>query len=666
MKTGTLFGYLIAAAIGFGVGFAVKDSRDGTLKAEAKKPPKAAEPSEAQAAAKPKAKAAGAKDADVFKVPVGDSVQKGPDDALVTIVAFSDFQCPFCSRVLPTLTKVEEKYGDDVRMVFKHNPLPFHRQAPLAHEYALAAAEQGKFWEMHDKLFQNQKALQPDDLKKYAEEVGLDLQKVEAYLESGKGKKVIAEDQKLARQIGATGTPSFYVNGVKIAGAQPYPKFEQIIDARMAVAKKALEKGVRRSGLYAALIEEGRTSPPPRPKRKPRKQPPAVRQEVALSDATPTKGADAPLVTIVEFSDFQCPFCARINPTIDEILKTYGDDVQVRFRNLPLGFHQRAEPAARAALAAHAQGKFWEMHDKLFANQRALQDDDLKKYAEELGLDVAKFEEDMASEAIKKQVKADMAAARKYGARGTPTSFVNGVPVRGAQPFARFKGRIDAEIELAEKLIEEGVKRSEVYAEILKREAGKAPDGGKAKPAAAKPQPKKEEKPVDIELGKAPLHGDEDAPVQVVVFSDFECPFCGRVNPSIDKLKEEYGDKVAVAFKHYPLPFHQNARRAAIASLAAHRQGKFWEMHDKLFANQRALSEDDIRGYAEELGLDMDEFEADLNDPELEAWVDADMKEGRGFGVTGTPATFINGRKIVGAQPYSAFKKKVDEVLSES
>jgi protein-disulfide isomerase len=642
---------IVTAALGVVVGYAVRDGRDGGSG-------RAAKTAEVDTVvADP-----GDTDADVFKVPVGDSNQKGPDDALVTIVEFSDFQCPFCGRVNPTLDEIQDEYGDDVRIVFKHNPLPFHRDAPLASEYALAAGEQGKFWEMHDKLFQNQKALKKESLDAYAKELGLDLDAVHAYVKSGKGKKIIAEDQKLARSLGASGTPSFFINGVKIAGAQPYPSFKKIIDERLAAAKALVAKGVSKDQVYAALTKNGRTSPPPPPKRE---QPKLTRQRVKLYDDTPKKGGDQPLVTIVEFSDFQCPFCSRVNPTLDRVMKEYGDEVQIRFRNQPLSFHKQAMPAAKAALAAHRQDKFWEYHDKLFENQKQLSESDLKRYAKELGLNMSEFEKDMNSPAIAKQIAKDQADATRWGARGTPTLFVNGVPIRGAQPFPAFQKVIDEEIELAEKLMKEGVERADLHEEIIEREGGKGVDDGQAA-APSKPSRPKPAAPVDVEIGKAPTAGQKGAPIEVVLYSDFECPFCGRVNPSIDKIKEDYGDKVVVAFKHYPLPFHRNAKPAAIASLAAHRQGKFWEMHDKLFENQRALSESDLERYAKEIGLDVAKFKKDMNDPALAKWVDQDMAEGSKHGVRGTPATFINGRLVSGAQPYDAFKSVIEDELGKS
>lgn len=651
MKTGAAFiGFMFSAAVGFAVGYTVKLGQDGAEKGGETPPPEVGRAGKA-----PPAPGAGAPAGDIYNVPVGNAYQKGPDDALVTIIEFSDFQCPFCQRVLPTLERIRQTYGEDVRIVFRHQPLPFHKQAPLASEYALAAGDQGKFWEMHDKLFENQKALMPADLERYAKELGLDLDKIQAFIASGKGKKMIAADQAVANKVGARGTPAFFVNGEKISGAQPYANFEKVIERQKKRAEQLLAGGISKSVLYAKLVEKGRTTAPT-PARA--KRPPATRQKVSLVDGTPVRGARRPLVTIVEFSDFQCPFCSRVNPTLDKVLEEYGDDVQLRFRNQPLGFHKRARPAARASLAAHAQGKFWKMHDKLFENQRALEDADLERYAKEIGLDLIKFKRDMVSSRIDKQIERDQADAARWGARGTPTLFLNGVPIRGAQPLARFKSVIDRELKLAKKLLKEGVDRSEIYAEIIKREAGKAVAGPSR---AAAPRG-----PVKVDIGKAPTYGPKNAPVKVVVYSDFECPFCGRVNPSLDQIKKEYGDKVQMAFKHYPLPFHPNAKPAAIASLAAHRQGKFWQMHDKLFANQRALSRDALVGYAEDLGLDVGKFTKDLDDPTLAKWVDKDMAEGARFGVKGTPATFINGRMVSGAQPFSAFKTVIDSELQKA
>jgi protein-disulfide isomerase len=147
--------------------------------------------------------------------------------------------------------------------------------------------------------------------------------------------------------------------------------------------------------------------------------------------------------------------------------------------------------------------------------------------------------------------------------------------------------------------------------------------------------------------------------------SDFQCPFCGRVTPTLKQIEEEYGDRVRIVFKHLPLGMHPKAPAAHAAAEAAHRQGKFWEMHDKIFANQANMSPEQYVIYAQEIGLDVERFERDVVSSEVKARVDADAKEAASLGVTGTPAFFVNGRFLSGAQPFAAFKSLIDEELGK-
>lgn len=144
-------------------------------------------------------------------------------------------------------------------------------------------------------------------------------------------------------------------------------------------------------------------------------------------EGSPVRGpAEAP-ITIVEFADYQCPYCARSEALIEEALKAYPDQARFVFKHFPLtSSHPQALPAALAAVAAQRQGKFWEMHALLFANQRALAPEQLEEYARRLGLDMDRFRADMAAEDVKAQVEADRRLARRAGVRGTPTVFVNG------------------------------------------------------------------------------------------------------------------------------------------------------------------------------------------------------------------------------------------------
>jgi protein-disulfide isomerase len=170
-----------------------------------------------------------------------DAPSKGPRSAPVTVVEFSDFQCPYCGRVLPALKRIQETYGDRVRLVFRNFPLGVHPLAPKAAEAAICAHEQGKFWEMHDKLFGDQQKLQVADLKASAAAIGLDTEAFDQCLDSGKHEATWKEERDEGERAGVTGTPAVFVNGRLVGGAQPYEAFAQIIDDELE--RKGIVKG---------------------------------------------------------------------------------------------------------------------------------------------------------------------------------------------------------------------------------------------------------------------------------------------------------------------------------------------------------------------------------------------------------------------------------------
>jgi protein-disulfide isomerase len=160
-----------------------------------------------------------------------------------------------------------------------------------------------------------------------------------------------------------------------------------------------------------------------------------------------------------------------------------------------------------------------------------------------------------------------------------------------------------------------------------------------------------------------PAQGPTTAPVTIVEFSDFQCPFCSRLIPTLDEVKKKYGDKIRLVFRQYPLPFHQNAQKAAEASLCANDQGKFWQMHDAMFGNQSALAVEQLKAKAAELGMNAEQFNKCLDSGQHVAAVAADQKDGSAVGVNGTPAMFINGRFISGAVPIEKITSVIDDEL---
>lgn len=155
-------------------------------------------------------------------------------------------------------------------------------------------------------------------------------------------------------------------------------------------------------------------------------------------------------------------------------------------------------------------------------------------------------------------------------------------------------------------------------------------------------------KPREIPIKGRPIYGTESAPVTVVVFADFQCPHCKAEAPGLQKAVDQFRGRARLIFKHFPLMGHDRAKVAAIATEAAHEQGKFWEMHNVIFENQDRLSDEDIMGYAQGIGLDMTKFKTSFDAQKGKATVEADKAHGETAGVDGTPAVFVNGRRANG------------------
>jgi protein-disulfide isomerase len=379
----------------------------------------------------------------VFKVPVGQSPVLGSNNALVTIVEFSDFQCPYCSKVEPTLKTIREKYGDKVRLVWKNEPLPFHPRAEPAAEVAMEArAEKGDkgFWDVHDKLFASQPKLDDPDLEKVAQDAGLNMDKVREAMKTHKYKAMIDGDADLADDMQASGTPHFFVDGRRLVGAQPPEKFEKIIDEELVKAQGLISSGKKPSEVYDAMIANGKGAPE------------VEKKNVASSPSAPARGNLKSKVTIIEFSDFQCPFCKRAEDAVNQVMQAYGDKVRFEWRNLPLPMHPDAPLAAQASMEAYKQkgpDGFWKMHDLLYANQPSKEKQDglkreaLDTYAQQLSLDMGKWKTALDTQSHKAEVDADAKIGNDAGIQGTPAFVINGYFINGAQPFPKFRKVIE-------------------------------------------------------------------------------------------------------------------------------------------------------------------------------------------------------------------------------
>lgn len=393
-----------------------------------------------------------------YNVEIGDAPTRGPDDAPITIVMFSDFECPFCTRAMQTIQTLETLHQGEIRLVYKSFPIARHPQAMLAALMAMSAAEQGAFWGFHDRIFSGDGIATPT-LIEHVNALGMDMTRVAKDLDAMTHAVAVRRDLEQASRLQVRSTPTFFINGRRISGAKPLSFFETIVEEERAFASTWRADGVPADELYAHatklgyeaieydqdpdVLDEDKTYPVP-------------------VEKSPTLGpADAP-VTIVVFGDFQCPFCARGHETLRAIKDRYADQVRLVYKHFPLPGHPAAIPAARASMVANAQGKFWPFHDELYATGARFSPEDLQEIGARVGLSetTAPWSESKEFDA---QIKRDIELGMTLGVTGTPTSFVNGRPVQGAQSEIMFRSIITEELARAGDLRTQGIPALELY-----------------------------------------------------------------------------------------------------------------------------------------------------------------------------------------------------------
>ncbi|MDB4931209.1 MAG: Periplasmic thiol disulfide interchange protein DsbA [Myxococcaceae bacterium] len=615
---------------------------------------------------------------DAARIPVGTSPVLGSSNALVTIVMFGDFQCPFCARVEDTLRQVRQHYGNEVRVVWKNGPLPFHSNAGPAAEAAMEAFAQGghaRFWQMHALLYQNQQNLDIATLERLAGQVGLNMARFRTAMSSHTHVASIERDKALAQAVGAQGTPNFFINGTQVTGAQPLDQFKIVIDQVLARARTIRP----RQRVYAEMVADPFHEPEPYDAH--RELPYDIHRGCGEVDPTqvlrvpvggsPVEGPSTALVTMVIFADFQCPFCVRVRATIAQLRTRYGDDLRVVWKNEPQPFHDRARPAAELAMDAFTQrgnAGFWEMRDLLLGHEQSLESADLDAHVRRAHLDVAGYHAAIAAHAHDAAINADHALARRLEAICTPHFFINGRRLVGAQPEEAFVRLIDEVKTRAEEFLQThpGTTRANLYERLM---ADADPAVRRNTPAASPPPPDEESRVYAVRDDlRAPSFGPTDARVVIQQFADYQCPFCARVGPQVARIRERYGDRVRFVWHDYPLPFHREAMLAAEAAREAYAQRGnpgFWRFHDRLFENQGHLERADLERYATELGLDTARFRDALDRHTHQAGIRADMAAADATGAQmGPPAFFINGRFVVGALPFEEFRRRIDAALA--
>ena len=328
----------------------------------------------------------------------------------LNVVVFSDFQCPYSAHLFFVLENYQRDHPGSLRVTWKQSPLSVHPDAPLAHKAALAAGRQNRFDAMAELLYANQQHQDLPALLADARQLHLDLTRFRRDLESPEIARELAADTDERQAFGITETPTTYIGGKSLVGEQTAESLAAAIKAATATEAAAAEPATAPAAPPAVS--------------------PQVLAELVQSPSAEQGSVDAPL-TIVEFTDFQCPYCKAAAQPMEEFMAAHHREVHWVVRSFPLDFHPDSELANEAALAAGEQGKFWPMHDLLFAHQDALKPADLRRYAEQLQLDMTLFDSALATHRLAGKISADRALGFKAGVEATPTFIVDGHPFTG-------------------------------------------------------------------------------------------------------------------------------------------------------------------------------------------------------------------------------------------
>jgi protein-disulfide isomerase len=323
-------------------------------------------------------------------------------------VVFSDFQCPFCAQLAGPIRELQKTPppGVDVTVRFRHFPLGIHPAAPLAHQAALAAAEQHRFWEMHDLLFANRQHAQREDLIGYAAQLGLDVERFTKDLDSDPIKQAIEDDKAEGARRHVEGTPTFYVNGREYVGTKSLAQLKQIVE------------GERNRALALSQID----------------------------DAALSRGPADALVTIELFADLQSPVSRPAMAVLNAVTARYQSEVRLQFRNFPLAFHTQAARVHEAAMIAARGGRFWEFAASLLDHPDTVREPDLIALAGRVGLDEQAFAGALRDHRYAPRVDADREEADRRGIHGSPAIVVNGKRIDGVPSLQTLMEYVDTAI----------------------------------------------------------------------------------------------------------------------------------------------------------------------------------------------------------------------------
>jgi protein-disulfide isomerase len=592
-------------------------------------------------------------------VPVeADDARLGSPTAQVTVVAFLDYACHGCQEAFSNLLTLRQKYdAQALRIVFKHMPLTAHPMAlPAAIAGQAVSDEAGSdaFFAFSERLFEHQGEISYVTLADFAEQVGVPRSVYNEAVSSEVTLQRVSGDAHLGIDRGAEATPFVLVNGRLVASATVLSELVRVIDAERPYLDVPAQDWAAR---YAARVEDnaGEALTAALLAEDP------LDYRVPVGTSAKLGSAEAP-VTLVVFTDYQCPYCKRADGTLRELLRRHPGELRVVHKHLPLPFHQSARPAARLAEAVRKKAgdeAFFAVSAELFDRSPKLGRDVLVELGRRHGLDEGAALAAISghSPEIEKQIDGDLELGDDVLAEGTPHSFISGKRLSCARPLEHFEAIFQHEKRRAEARVAEGVGRGAVYADLQST----AVQPGAPVPMATVPA---------IEP-RSPTRGPAAAPVTIHVFSDFECPYCRNAEATLLELERLHPGQLLVAWHDRPLEFHPQARPAARAGREAMRQGgapAFWKLQALLFGldqEKAAVSRADLLAHAKTLGLDAAAMERAIDSDSGDASIDRDIDLATSLGFQGTPAFLIGRYPLTGARDLRHFERLVGLALAE-
>ena len=586
-------------------------------------------------------------------VPVtAEDARQGSESAYVTLVTFSDLLSKSCAELATVVDQLREKYPQDLlRVVVKNQPSPNHTYAKLAAtvgQGVFATKGGNAFFRYRDEIAHS-KDVNADTIRKAAIQAGLTAQELDTGLEAGAWTEKVERDMALGKSLGVSDAPVTFANGVPLIGVLSIDALKDAVEVELAKAKVLERSGVARSAIYQEAVAANFADPKTHPKGANELEDPRTLWKVPVG-SSPIRGKPTALVTIIEFSEFDCAYCKQVTETLAHVRTDYGDKVRIVWKDQPQASHPRSLAAASFARAARAQkgdAGFWEAHDLLYSAAR-LEDPDLELIARNAGLDVKAVMSATHSDAYRKEMDADADLAEDVEARGTPHFFVNGRRLIGAQPYPKFKVILDEEVKKAESLLRGGIAGNILYDWIVK-------DGRTGEPVRkiVPPNP------------NAPFRGSANAPVLVQEFGDFESAECRQVESTVDELLKRYPGQVRVAWRDLPRSEATLPAEAAREALSQKGNDAFFKMYGKLLGGPATFKREDLDGFAKDVGLDATKMSRALDTRSRRPDIDADTKVASEAAITSVPTFVVGNYVLMGPPTLPKLKRLVERALTE-